>query len=122
MAAKRVLIVDDATEVRADLRTALLLVSNIEIIGEATNGLEAVQQAALLQPEVVLMDLEMPMLDGYEATQQIKTHWPGCRVIALTVHGYETARQKALQAGVDAFIVKGAPVENLIRAISEGKE
>ena len=122
MAATRVLIVDDATRVREDLRTALSLAGNIEIIGEATNGLEAVQQAELLQPEVVLMDLEMPILDGYEATQQIKTRCPGCRVIALTVHGYEAARQKAFEVGVDVFIVKGAPVERLMRAISERKE
>jgi DNA-binding NarL/FixJ family response regulator len=65
------------------------------------------------------MDLEMPVMDGYEATRQIKSQNPACRVIALTIHDYEAARQRAAQAGVDAFIVKGAPVEMLVRAISE---
>ncbi len=74
-----------------------------------------------LQPEVILMDLEMPVLDGYEATQQIKASWPQCKVIALTVHGYEAARKKAIQAGVDAFVVKGAPVETIIQMIEKGE-
>jgi DNA-binding NarL/FixJ family response regulator len=120
----RVLIVDDIAEVRQDLRTALLLEGNhagisIEIVGDAANGEEAVQQTLLLQPEVILMDLGMPVLDGFAATQQIKKNNPSCRVIALTVHDYETARQKALQSGVDGFVVKGVPVESLVQMISK---
>ncbi len=122
MTGYRVLIVDDMAQVRQDLRTILPLAGEIEVVGEAANGLEAVSQAETLQPDVVLIDLEMPVLDGYEAARRIKTHRPACRVIALTVHGYEAARQKAIQAGVDGFIVKGAPVENLVQAISERKE
>jgi DNA-binding NarL/FixJ family response regulator len=68
------------------------------------------------------MDLEMPVLDGYKATQQIKESWPQCRVIALTVHAYEAARKKAAQAGVDAFVVKGAPVETIIHWIEKGED
>jgi DNA-binding NarL/FixJ family response regulator len=64
----------------------------------------------------------MPVMDGYQATHEIKARYPACRVIALTVHGYEAARQKAIQAGVDVFIVKGAPVETLVQAISGRKE
>lgn len=115
----RVLIVDDVAQVRQDLRTMLTLCCNVEVIGEATDGLEAIHQVEALQPEVVLMDLEMPILDGYQATERIKNQHPSCRVVALTVHGYEQARQKALQAGVDAFIVKGEPVETLVQAILE---
>jgi len=120
----RVLIVDDIAEVRQDLRTVLLLAGSnagipIEIIGEAANGKEAVQQVATLQPEVILMDLAMPILDGFEATQQIKKLHPSCRVIALTVHDYELARQKAIQSGMDGFVVKGAPVEVLVQVLSE---
>jgi len=120
----RVLIVDDIAEVRQDLRTALLLEGNhagipIEIVGDAANGEEAVQQTILLQPEVILMDLGMPILDGFAATQQIKKNNPSCRVIALTVHDYETARQKAIQSGVDGFVVKGLPVESLVQMISK---
>jgi CheY-like chemotaxis protein len=70
-----------------------------------------------LRPDVVVMDLEMPVMDGYEATRQIKTRSPGCRVIALTIHGDETARQQASQAGVDDFIEKGAPIERLVQTV-----
>jgi DNA-binding NarL/FixJ family response regulator len=116
--AQRVLIVDDSPQVRQELRTLLTLAGDIEIVGEATDGLEAIRLAEALQPEVVLMDLEMPVLDGYEAARQIKSRWPACRVVALTVHGYEAARQKASQAGVDVFLVKGVSVETLVQAIS----
>jgi DNA-binding NarL/FixJ family response regulator len=68
------------------------------------------------------MDLEMPVLDGYEATRQIKASSPSCRVVALTVHGYEGARQKASQSGVDVFLVKGVSVETLVQAIAERRE
>lgn len=117
MASIRVLLVDDVKEVRRDLRTALTLSDELEIAGEAANGLEAVQLVQSLQPEVVLMDLEMPVMDGYESAQQIKSHHPTCRVIALTVHDYETARQKAQASGMDAFLVKGAPVKTIIQTI-----
>jgi DNA-binding NarL/FixJ family response regulator len=117
MAARRLMIVDDALEVRADLRTLLGLAADIEIVGEAGNGLEAVKQALRLQPDVILMDLEMPLMDGYEATRQIKHQLPTCRVIALTVHGYKEAQQKARLSGADVFIIKGAPLANLVQEI-----
>jgi DNA-binding NarL/FixJ family response regulator len=127
MTSIRVLIVDDMAQVRRDLCIVLPLAGQaaglqIDVVGEAGNGQEAIQCAAALEPDVVLMDLRMPVMDGYEATRQIKRRWPSCRVVALTVHGYEAAQQQALQAGVDAFIVKGAPVETLVQAISERKE
>ena len=115
---QRVLIVDDSPQVRQELRTLLTLAGEIEIVGEAADGVEAIRLTEALQPEVVLMDLEMPVLDGYEAARQIKSRWPACRVVALTVHGYEAARQKASQAGVDVFLVKGVSVETLVQAIS----
>ena len=118
MARLQVLIVDDSPQVRQELRTLLTLAGDIEIVGEATDGLEAVRLAEALQPDVILMDLEMPVMDGYEAALQIKSRWPACRVVALTVHGYETARQKASQSGVDVFLVKGVSVETLVQAIS----
>jgi len=141
MTAIRVLIVDDAPQVRQDLRTVLMLAGEaerehpadpehpanedhsekkqqtIEIVGEAGDGLQAISKAEILQPEVVLMDLEMPVLDGYEATRRIKLLCPTCRVLALSVHDYGAARQKAFQAGVDDFIVKGFPMETLLQAI-----
>lgn len=116
----RVLIVDDALEVRRDLRTALTLTGQIEIVGEAANGLEAQRLAASLQPDVVLLDLEMPVMDGYQAARQIKEHCPACRVLALTVHGYDSARRRAIEAGMDGFLIKGAPLESLVQWIVEG--
>ena len=117
MSPTRVLIVDDMAHVREDLRTALTLAGEITIIGEAANGAQAIQLTEELHPEVVLMDLEMPVLDGYEATRQIKTNVHPCRVVALTVHGYDEARTIAYRSGVDAFIIKGEPVETIIQTI-----
>jgi len=122
MTAIRVLIVDDIEQVRRDLRTVLGLSGELEIVGEASNGLEAISLTESLQPDVVLMDLEMPVLDGYEATRQIKASFPSCKVIALTVHDYEAARAEAYRSGVDAFLVKGAPVESIVQTISKRKE
>lgn len=118
----RVLIVDDTEEVRRDLRTLLTLSADLEIVGEAADGSEAVRLTESLKPDVVLMDLEMPVMDGYKATRQIKTHYPSCRVVALTVHDYPSARAEAHRSGVDAFLVKGAPVESIVRSISKQKE
>lgn len=118
MADIRVLIVDDVERVRQDLRTFLTLSGNIEIVGEASNGAEAVQLIQALCPQVVLMDLEMPVMDGFEAARQIKVLQPSCRVIALTIHAGEMEQQKALQAGMDNVIAKGVPLEVLLQAIS----
>jgi len=118
----RVLIVDDVDQVRYDLGIALALSGGLEIIGEAANGLEAVRLAERLNPDVVLMDLEMPVMDGYEATRWIKTRFPFCKVVALTVHGYDEAREKAHRSGVDAFLVKGAQIQEIVQTILNKKE
>ena len=117
MANIRVLIVDDVERVRQDLCTFLTLTGNVEIVGEAANGLDAMQLVETLYPQVVLMDLEMPIMDGYEAARQIKRIKPSCRVIALTIHAGEAERQQALQAGMVDVIAKGAPLEVLLQAI-----
>jgi NarL family two-component system response regulator LiaR len=118
-----VLIVDDHAVVRQGLRTFLELQDDpsllpIEIVGEATNDLEAVDLARRFQPDVVLLDLVMPGMDGYQATQQIKALCPSCRAVALTVHGDLDSQDRAAQAGVDVFLVKGASVEALMEAIA----
>lgn len=112
----RVLLVDDVEQARQDLGTALNLFENIEIIGEAGNGMEAIYKVQSLRPDVILMDLEMPVMDGYESTQRIKSIRP-CKIIALTIHDYESARSKAKRSGVDTFLVKGTPVTTIVQAI-----
>ena len=118
----RILIVDDMPQVRRDLRTALTLAGNIDVIGEAGDGAEAVEQERALAPDVVLMDLNMPVMDGYTATRKIKAHRPACRVIAFSVHGSEDDRSKAAQAGVDTFVIKGTSLQELFAAISTSGE
>jgi DNA-binding NarL/FixJ family response regulator len=113
----RVVIVDDVQRVRQDLRTFLTLSGNIEIVGEAGDGQEAVRLVEKLSPEVVLMDLEMPVMDGFEAARQIKVMQPSCRVVALTIHAGEAERQRACKAGMTDVIAKGAPLEVLLQAI-----
>lgn len=118
----RVVIADDRAQVRRELRAILPLAGDIEVVGEAANGLEAVQLVAALRPQAVLLDLEMPIMDGYQAAARIKAICPACRVIALTIHGDETARQRAAGSGFDAFVVKGAPIAALVETLSIAKE
>lgn len=122
MSKLRVLIADDRQQVRQELCAILPLAGDIEVVGEAANGLEAVQLAAALQPQAVLLDLQMPVMDGYQAAAQIKTICPACHIVALTIHGDETARRRAAEAGFDAFIVKGAPISALIVALGKNEE
>ncbi len=114
----RLLIADDVSQVRRDLAAVLTLAGGIDVVGEASDGQEAVDLAARLRPDAVLLDLEMPVMDGYEAARRIKRTRPACRVVALTVHGDGAARQRALQAGFDAFIVKGTALDALTRAVT----
>ena len=88
----RLLIVDDKPQVRHELRLLLSLSPELEIAGEASDGLEAIRKTRDLHPDVVLLDLEMPVLDGYEAARQIKTQWPTCRVAAFSIYSYCEAR------------------------------
>jgi DNA-binding NarL/FixJ family response regulator len=91
----------------------------LEVIGEAADGLEALHQAEKLNPDVVLMDLEMPRMDGFEATRQIKDRRLARGVVALTVYGDDSARSRADRAGVDAFVEKGTPIQTLSEIIRQ---
>jgi DNA-binding NarL/FixJ family response regulator len=113
----RLLLVDDISQVRRDLRQLLELTGLVEIVAEAGDGLEAVRLAGALAPQAVVMDLEMPGLDGYEATRRIKSQWPAVRVIILSVHAGPEEMECAQAAGADGFVVKGASYETLMQAI-----
>ena len=117
----RVLIVDDMPQVRHDLRVLLQLTNDIEIVGEAGDGQVAIKLAELLRPDVVIMDLEMPILDGLLATAQIKKMQLSKRVVILSVHSEPEDIQRASQAGADAFIQKGSPYSILMEAIHSRK-
>lgn len=113
----RVLIADDNPQVIRDLRQLLELSGVIEVVGEADDGLEAVRLAASLSPEVVVMDLEMPCVDGYKATVRIKTEQSSLRVVILSVHAGSGEVERARAAGADDFVVKGADCQTLLNAI-----
>jgi len=102
----RLLLVDDDSGFRSTLRQLLEQRADVEVLGEAGNGEEAVQLAGDLSPDVVLMDLAMPRMNGLEATRQLKTHWPDLAVVILTVHDEDAYRRTALAAGATAFLQK----------------
>ncbi|HTP08611.1 MAG TPA: response regulator transcription factor [Anaerolineae bacterium] len=117
MKTTQVLIVDDVPQVRRELRNLLPLLDDIDIVGEAENGQSAIELADALQPDLVLMDVEMPIVDGLTATRSIKQRHPHCRVIILTIHNDEAVRTQARSAGADNFVDKGAPLTILLQAI-----
>ena len=108
---------DDQPAVRAGLRMRLALENDIQIIGAARDGNEAVYVAQRLHPDVVIMDLEMPVLDGLVATKELKRFAPETQVIILTIHDDETSRQKACEAGAAGFVSKHADDIVLLNAI-----
>jgi NarL family two-component system response regulator LiaR len=119
----RVLIVDDHAMVRQGLRTFLELQDTsalpIEVVGEAANGLEAVKLAKQTQPDIVLLDLVMPEMDGLQATPQILEASPGSRVVILTSFGEEDKVLPAIRAGAQGYLLKDIPPTELVQAVRE---
>ena len=113
----RVLVVDDQALVRAGLRYFLAAFDDLELVGEARGGQEAVQGCEQFQPDVVLMDLMMPGMNGCEATRIICERWPGVRVIALTNFHETELVQRALQAGATGYLLKNVLADQLADAI-----
>ncbi len=111
----RILIADDDHHARDGLRAFLSAVLSCDIVGEATNGEEAIVQIARTQPDAVLLDLRMPVLDGVQATRIIKELWPEITVVALTL--YPDWRSAALAAGADAFMSKGDAPEQVVQLL-----
>jgi DNA-binding NarL/FixJ family response regulator len=113
----RVLLVDDQALFREGLRTLLSVRPSIAVVGEAANGDQAVQQVKVLQPDVALMDLRMPVLGGVEATRRIRAAHPRCQVIVLTTFDDDEEVFEALRAGAVGYLLKDAPLEKLVEAI-----
>lgn len=113
----RVLLVDDHTIVRKGLRSLLDGESSVVVVGEAENGREAIEKVQQWLPDVVLMDITMPVLNGLEATRQIRKMFPQVKVLVLTVHASEEYILQILRAGASGYLVKHAAVPELISAI-----
>jgi len=111
------LLVDDQPLFREGLRTLLSAHAGVEVVGEAADGEEAVQQARLLRPQVILMDLRMPRINGVEATRRLRVEAPDSRVIVLTTFDDDEDVFEALRAGAIGYLLKDAPREKLLEAI-----
>jgi len=113
------MVVDDHSMVREGLKVFLSTSDDIEVVGEAADGAEAVDLCARLEPDVVLMDVMMPVMDGAAATAQITTACPGVRIIALTSFVEEALVQQVLDAGAISYLLKDSRPESLKQAIRD---
>jgi DNA-binding NarL/FixJ family response regulator len=113
----RVLVADDRPSARKGMKALLTFFPEIDLVGVASDGREAINMAEICQPDVILMDMQMPVMDGIEATRLIKNKWPMIKIIALTMYG--SWRAEAMRAGVDAILLKGFEAEILRKVILE---
>jgi DNA-binding NarL/FixJ family response regulator len=119
----RLAVVDDHVIVRNGLEQLLATTTDIELVGMAANGLEAIDLVAKLKPDVVLMDLSMPEMDGVEATKRIVAEYPGVRVLVLTSFSDQSRIMEALRAGAEGYLLKHSEpdeIANAVRAVYEG--
>jgi DNA-binding NarL/FixJ family response regulator len=118
----RLLLVDDQALFREGLRTLLSVWPDLEVVGEAGNGAEAVETAVALRPDVVLMDLRMPVLDGVAATRRLRQELPACKIIVLTTFDDDEHVFDGLRAGAVGYLLKDVPSEKLVEAIRAAAE
>ena len=118
MSAIKVLIADDQALFREGLRTLLSTRAEVEVVGEAANGRDALEQIEKFVPHVVLMDLRMPLMDGIQATAQIRQRWPEIPVLVLTTFDDDASLFGALRAGAAGYLLKDVSSETLFSAIS----
>ena len=124
MANIRILLADDHAIVRAGIHALLDSQDDFEVVGEAEDGRKTIDMVQQLQPDVVVMDIAMPDMDGLEATQRIRAEFPEVRILALTMHEDERYFFQAIHAGASGFIIKGAPPSDFIaaiRSVSQGQ-
>ena len=115
----RVILADDHTVFRQGLKSLLSLEKDISIVSEASNGKEAVDYASQLHPDIIIMDINMPVLNGLEATKQIKKELPKTKIIILTSQGDDKSVFSLIEAGADGYLLKDVAAENLISAIKD---
>lgn len=113
----RVLIADDHTIVRSGVRLLLEAEPDIEVVGEALDGSEALTMAESLHPDIILMDIAMPGMDGLEATRRIKDQWPEIEILVLTMHRSDEYFFEMLKQGASGYVLKGADPGELIKAV-----
>lgn len=111
----RILIVDDSLSFRMGMRALLEIQPDMQEVGFAPSGTKALELVKELQPDLVLLDAQMPDLTGIEVAQKIKSHWPKVKILLLTM--FSDFRNKAIEAGVDAFVTKGIPPEHMLTLI-----
>lgn len=113
----RILVVDDHPVVRDGLVAILSTQSDFEVIGEANNGRETLELAPTLEPDVILLDLEMPEIDGVETIQRLRSECPNARVIVFTAFDTDERILSAVQAGAQGYLLKGVPREEIFNAV-----
>lgn len=113
----KVLLAEDHTIVREGIKSLLASQGNISIVGEASDGREAVEMARRLLPDLVIMDISMPLLNGLEATRQIREKLPQCKILVLTVHDNREYVHQILKAGASGYLVKKTAASTLFEAI-----
>lgn len=118
----KIMIVDDHAVVRSGLGAFLTVMPDLELVAEASNGQEALVRCGLLKPDVILMDLMMPVVDGVEATRMIKEKYPNVRIIALTSFQEDDLVQNALKAGAIGYLMKNVSARELAAAIRSAYE
>lgn len=115
--ARRVLIVDDAEDLRLLLRLRMDLSPSLEVVGEAADGATAIEEARRLQPDVVILDMAMPVMDGLQALPLIREAAPQVRVVVLSGFNEGTMARNARQAGADHYVVKGGRLAELVALV-----
>ena len=119
----QILIIEDQTIVRQGLKGLLDAQADLEVIGEAENGAQAIEMSLILNPDVILMDLRMPVMDGVTATQQLCDRMPGVKILVLTTLDEDEFIAKAMQSGAIGYLLKDTPAAELaqaIRSVSQG--
>ena len=119
MNAAKIILADDHQVVRLGLRALLESAPGFEVVGEAGDGLEAVQMAERFSPDVVILDLMMPRLNGIQAAQQIHARFPHIRIVILSMFDSEAYVVEALSGGASAYVLKGSTTEDLVAAVRE---